>query len=77
LKRECSILKFKITSRLDRVESPTNNGGRIFEATQNCTSMDVVKLFAKDPFIFGVIDFKATVWWNAVLSVYGTEMVRV
>jgi len=41
------------------------DGGDVSEAGHEGTAMDVVEWLGIGPFVFGIVDLKIAVWWDA------------
>jgi hypothetical protein len=61
-------LQLKIPTRAQGFESLSYYGGRIFEASQESTTMDIVKFMRKVPLVFCIINLEAAICRNTLSS---------
>lgn len=61
-------MELKIPTRVQGLESLAQYGGGVFEAGNESTTMDIVKFVRKIPLVFCIVNLKATIGGNTLLS---------
>jgi len=63
--RDHDVLELEVAAGLEGVEGGLDDGKGVFEAGYKHAPVDEVEFSAVIPFVFGVVDFEAAVWWDA------------
>lgn len=58
-------MQLEISPWLKRVEGLADDLAWVFEARKQSPTMDIIKLLAENPFVFGIVDLEVAVWRNA------------